>query len=82
MGGLSKIANFHLNTKKQKTGFWWPLSRKNDFQGVPELDPNIIKAFKKILKTILKNNQELISKDLKKPIRLKVKSGGFRKDIL
>ena len=82
MGGPSKIANFHLNTKKQKTWFWRPLSRKNNLQGVPELDPNIIKAFKRTFKTISKSNQKSISKEVKKPIRLRVKSGGFAKDIL
>ena len=64
MGGPNKITNFHLNTKKQKSWFWWPLSRKNHLQGVPEPDPNAFKAFKRGFKTISKNHWKPIQKPL------------------
>ena len=64
MGGPNKITNFHLNTKKQTSWFWWPLSRKNHLQGAPEPDPDVFKAFKRSFKTISKNHWKPIQKPL------------------
>ena len=62
MGGPNKIANFHLNTKKQKSWFWWPLSRKNTSKGC--LNPTLmssrpsrgaLKRYQKIIENLSKN---------------------------